>query len=99
MGWCYYGEKCIEYLFGQRVILPYRVIYVLLIYVGATGGLEFIWSLSDKLNGLMAIPNLIGILLLVPVVRRLTADFFSDPEWIRKSPHEYDELLRKPEKK
>ncbi len=96
VGWCYYGEKCIEYLFGSAIITPYRIIYVILIYIGAVGGLEFVWGISDTLNGLMAIHNLIAVLILSPVVVRLTKDFFADPERKRLSPMEYEPLLRRP---
>lgn len=96
VGWCYYGEKCIEFLFGSRVITPYRVVYVALIVVGAIGGLEFVWAISDTLNGLMAIPNLIAILALGSVVGRLSKDFFKDPDRKRNSPMDYESLLKRP---
>ena len=76
LGWEYYGERCAEYLFGPKVILPYRIIWIPFIVIGAIGGLEFIWSLADTLNGLMAIPNLIGLVFLSPVVFKLTKEFF-----------------------
>lgn len=61
LSWEYYGERCAEYLFGAKVILPYRVIFIPFIVLGAIGSLTFIWDLADTLNGLMAIPNLIEI--------------------------------------
>ena len=72
LGWSYYGERCAEYLFGTRVILPYRLLWVLAIPAGAVAGLQPLWLLADVMNGLMAIPNLIALLLLSPVVFRLT---------------------------
>jgi AGCS family alanine or glycine:cation symporter len=72
LGWSYYGERCAEYLFGERVIWPYRVAWVLVIPVGAMGNLGIIWTAADILNGLMAVPNLVALLLLSPVVFRLT---------------------------
>ncbi len=69
LGWCYYGEKkSIEYLLGVKAVLPYRIVFVLAIGVGAVSKLSLVWNISDTLNGLMAIPNLIGLLFLTPVV-------------------------------
>lgn len=64
LGWEYYGERCAEYLFGPKVNMIYRIIWIPFIVIGAIGGLEFVWSLADTLNGLMAIPNLIGLIAL-----------------------------------
>lgn len=83
LGWSYYGEKCWEFLVGTRAILPYRVIWVLAVPLGAIAQLNFAWLLADTLNGLMAIPNLIGLLLLSPVVAKLTRDYFSDKQSAR----------------
>jgi AGCS family alanine or glycine:cation symporter len=77
LGWEYYGERCLEYIFGEKSIFIYRIIFLVLIVVGAIGGLEFIWSLADTLNGMMAIPNLIGVLVLSRIVFKLTKEFFS----------------------
>lgn len=76
LGWSYYGEKCIEYLFGPKSIIVYRLVYLPVIVVGAIGGLQTVWDLADTLNGLMAIPNLIGLLILSPVIVRLTKEYF-----------------------
>lgn len=78
IGWYYYGERCFAYLFGDEHVLIYRLIYIPLTYVGAIGGLENIWDISDTLNGLMAIPNLIGLFLLSGVVAKKTAEYFSN---------------------
>lgn len=77
LGWSYYGERCAEYLFGEKAIVPYRVIWIPFVIIGAVGGLEFIWDLADTMNGLMAIPNLIGVLLLSGTIFRLTKEFFA----------------------
>jgi len=77
IGWNYYGEKAIEYLFGSRAIATYRVLFTAAVIVGATTSLEFVWNFSDLANGLMAIPNLIGLLLLAKVVKAETNRFFS----------------------
>ena len=64
LGWCYYGERSIEYLLGERAIVPYRIVFVIVAYVGAVRTLDFVWLFSDVMNGLMALPNLVGLLLL-----------------------------------
>ncbi|MDX1756248.1 MAG: sodium:alanine symporter family protein [Marinobacter sp.] len=76
LGWSFYGERCIEFLFGVKAIVPYRVLWVAAIYFGATSDLGFIWLLADTLNALMAVPNLIALALLSPVVFKLTRDHF-----------------------
>ncbi len=77
LSWAYYGEKCAEYLLGTKSNIIYRVAWLPLIVVGAIGGLELIWDIADTLNGLMAIPNLIGLIGLSGVVFKLTKEFFS----------------------
>jgi AGCS family alanine or glycine:cation symporter len=81
LGWSVYGERCVEYLFGIRSITPFRVVWVVMIPVGAMAQdqLDFVWLVSDTLNALMAIPNLIALLLLSPVVFTLTRDYFKQP--------------------
>ena len=76
LGWSYYGERCAEFLFGIRIILPYRLLWLVAIIIGALGKLEIIWLLADVLNGLMAIPNLIALVALSPVVFQLTQAHF-----------------------
>ncbi len=78
LGWSFYGEKCVEYLFGIRAIIPFRLLWVVAIPLGAMAKLSFIWLVADTLNALMAIPNLIALLLLSPMVFRLTKAYFSD---------------------
>ncbi|MGB5397648.1 MAG: alanine:cation symporter family protein, partial [Gammaproteobacteria bacterium] len=79
LGWSFYGEKCVEYLFGVKAITPFRVLWVIAIPIGATAKLSFIWLVADTLNALMAIPNLVALLLLSPVVYKLTRDYFAAP--------------------
>ncbi len=81
LGWSYYGEKCWEFLIGTRAIFPYRIIWVLAVPLGAVAQLDFAWLMADTLNGLMAIPNLIGLLLLSPVVAQLTRAYFSEQRY------------------
>jgi len=78
LGWSYYGERCAEYLFGVKVIWPYRLLWIIAIPIGAVSSLEMIWLLADVLNGLMALPNLIALLVLSPLVFKLTREHFKD---------------------
>ncbi|MDI1362931.1 sodium:alanine symporter family protein [Methylotenera sp.] len=78
IGWNYYGEKAVEYLFGSKSIAIYRVVFTAAVIVGATMSLELVWNFSDLMNGMMAIPNLIGLLLLSKVVKAETDRFFSE---------------------
>ncbi len=77
MGWAFYGERCVVYLFGTKGIMPFRVLWVLAIPVGAGADLGLIWLVADTLNAFMAIPNLIGLLLLSPVLFALTREYFA----------------------
>ena len=77
LGWSFYGEKCVEYLFGVKSIMPFRILWCLAAPVGAMANLGFIWLLADTLNALMAIPNLIALILLSPVIFKLTREFFT----------------------
>ena len=76
LGWSYYCERSLEYLFGIRIIMPFRVVWSMAAFVGATLKLGFVWLLADTLNALMAIPNLIALALLSPVVFKITKEFF-----------------------
>lgn len=79
ISWSYYGDRCVDYLFGEKMIRPYRIIYCLLLPVGAAVPLQTIWAVSDIFNAMMAWPNLIGLILLSPVVIRMTREYFADP--------------------
>ncbi len=94
VGWCFYGEKCMEYLFGTKTILPYRIVYIILVFVGTVTSLELVWGIADTFNGLMAIPNLIAILALSGVLAALVKDFFKDPDRKRTSTSEFNSLLK-----
>ena len=78
IGWSFYGERCTEYLFGVKAVPVFRVLWVLAIPVGATTQLDVAWLIADTLNALMALPNLIALLLLSPVVFKLTKEFLSE---------------------
>ena len=75
LGWCYYGEKCATYLFGDKCITIYRVIYVATVMLGTVASLDLVWAAADTFNGLMAIPNLIALLALSGVIIKETKDF------------------------
>jgi AGCS family alanine or glycine:cation symporter len=77
IGWCYYGEKCFEFMFGTKMIVPYRIVFTILIMVGSVVSVPLVWSLGTLLNGFMAFPNLVGLLFLAGVVRKLTIEFFN----------------------
>jgi AGCS family alanine or glycine:cation symporter len=77
IGWSYYGETGIVYLFGARAALPYRLTWLVFVYLGAVGSLHLVWDVADTLNGLMAIPNLIAVLASIPVLLALQREFFS----------------------
>ena len=77
VGWSFYGEKSVYYIFGQKAIIPFRILWVLVIPFGSMMDLKFIWLLADTLNALMAIPNLIAIALLSPVIFMLTKEYFA----------------------
>lgn len=68
LGWSYYGEKAVEYLFGSRAITPYRYLWVVAVFVGSVASIEIVWNFSDAMNGLMAIPNLVALIALSGVI-------------------------------
>ncbi|MCE2425236.1 MAG: sodium:alanine symporter family protein [Pseudomonadales bacterium] len=78
LGWSYYGERCWQYLFREKSLWIYRVFWVAAALLFANVKVELVWHLSDALNGLMAIPNLVGLLLLAPMVFKVTRDYFND---------------------
>jgi AGCS family alanine or glycine:cation symporter len=80
LGWGYYGEKCWIYLAGRKAVLPFRVLWVIAVFGGAVFQLDFVWLLADTLNALMAIPNLISLLLLSPIMLALTKSYFNNSD-------------------
>ena len=79
IGRSYYGETGIVYLLGTRAAIPSRLLWLVFIYLGATGSLQVIWGVADTLNGLMALPNLVSVLGSVPLLLRLQREFFDRP--------------------
>ena len=76
IGWNYYGEKAIEYLFGTKSIRIYRVFFTIAVMIGSMVSLKFVWNFSDLMNGMMALPNLIGLLMLSKVIKAETDRYF-----------------------
>src|SRR5688572_8943364 len=79
IGWSYYGETGVVYLFGAKAAMPYRIAWLVFIYLGSVGSLHLIWDVADTLNGLMAVPNLIAVMFSIPLLLRLQKEFFSGP--------------------
>ena len=78
LSWCLYGTRCAEFLFKTtKIIKPYQVIFCLIIVLGAVTELSLVWDIADTLNGLMALPNLVGLLALSPIVIKLTREYFN----------------------
>ncbi|HHQ47680.1 MAG TPA: sodium:alanine symporter family protein, partial [Acidobacteria bacterium] len=78
LGWSYYGEKSLEFLLGERSVLPYRILFCVVVFFGAVQPLALVWTVADIFNGLMAVPNLIGLLILSGIVARETRQYFID---------------------
>ena len=77
IGWGLYGTRCIEFIFGPKVIKPFMVVYALVAILGATMDLGLLWSIAETFNGLMSIPNLIALFLLSGTVVKLVKDYFA----------------------
>ena len=80
LGWSYYGERCWQYLFNENSLVVYRALWLVAALIFANVEVAFVWNLSDTLNGLMAVPNLVGLLLLAPMVFAVTRQYFARPE-------------------
>ncbi len=96
VAWYYYGEKCIEYLSrgSKAVRLGYQIIYTAMVYVGCVASLDAVWEFADLFNGLMAVPNLIALIVLAPVIKRLSDDFFEDPDLKRPKNADFSHLIQ-----
>ena len=77
IGWSFYGETGAVYLFGDRILIPYRLAWVGFVWLGATGSLQLVWQVADTMNGLMALPNLVAVLGSAALIRKLIREFFS----------------------
>jgi alanine or glycine:cation symporter, AGCS family len=80
LGWCYYGEKAIEYLLGEKAIVPYRIAWVIAVFIGSVMTLKSVWAFADIANGLMAIPNLISLIFLCPIAIAMTRKWLWEAE-------------------
>lgn len=78
LGWAYYGERCVEYFSGKKGLIPYRVLYIIVALIAPVLALDLVWLLADILNALMAIPNLIAVLLLSPVIVKETKKYINN---------------------
>ena len=76
LGWSYYGSKTVEYLFGKVATYVYKVLFVIFIVIGATMNLNLAWDIADTMNGLMALPNLVGVLLLSGTVMKIIKNYY-----------------------
>ena len=77
LSWSYYGQRAVEYLFGQKMVIVYQILFIAVVVVGSISAVQIVWDLSDTFNGLMALPNLIGILLLSPKVVKITKNYIA----------------------
>ena len=68
LGWYYYGERCAVYLFGEKIIFPYKILWIAGVFLGSIAELNILWNMADLMNGLMAIPNIVAVLLLSKVI-------------------------------
>ena len=85
LGWNYYGERCVVYLFGTKAVWPYKLVFVCLVASGAFLHLDMIWIIADIVNGLMAVPNLIGLIALRHVVIEETKLYFAQVSTVRNN--------------
>jgi AGCS family alanine or glycine:cation symporter len=96
LGWSYYGERGAEYLFGKKIILPYKIVYVIFTFLGSVMSLGLVWNIADAMNALMALPNLVCILLLSGVIAKETKIYLNDIDKIDETPiPERDEKTKK----
>ena len=86
LGWAYYGERCVEYFAGRKGLIPYRVLYILVALIAPVIALNLVWLIADILNALMAIPNLIAVLLLSPVIVAETKKYINDLDKVDTTP-------------
>ncbi|WP_431710322.1 alanine/glycine:cation symporter family protein [Glutamicibacter uratoxydans] len=94
LGWCYYGERNVERLFGRKLVMPFRIVFSLVIYVGATTELEAVWNFSDMMNGLMALPNLIGLIILAGMVAKETKWYLKHDPKLEASKAQIEDFMK-----
>lgn len=94
LGWAYYGERNVERLFGRGGVMPYRVIFSLIVFVGCTVPLAVVWNFSDVMNGLMALPNLLGLIILSGLIARETRHYLKHDPKLTATEAEVEEFMR-----
>ena len=77
LGWSHYGSKAVEYLINEKAVIAFRIVFVIFMIVGALSTSSLAWDISDTFNGMMMIPNLIGVLSLAPLVHKITANYIN----------------------
>ena len=85
LGWSYYGERCAQYLWGKKAILPYKIIFVAVVVVGPVLALDLVWTIADILNAFMAVPNLIAVLLLSGTIAKDTKHYLKNLDEVDKT--------------
>ena len=93
LAWAYYGERCVERLVGRGGVVPYRILFSIVVYIGATIELEPVWEFADIMNGLMALPNLIGLVVLSGLVARETKHYLKNDPQLRATREEIDSFM------
>ena len=93
LGWAYYGERNVERLFGRRGVMPYRVFFSVVVFIGATVPLSLVWTFSDLANGLMALPNLVGLLILSGLIARETRHYLRNDPQLRADKAQVDAFM------
>ena len=85
ISWSYYGDRCANYLFGPKAVVPYRIIYVIMHFIGAVATLDLIWRLGDVFLGVVILPNLLALVILSPKVVQLTRSYFERKPWVENA--------------
>jgi AGCS family alanine or glycine:cation symporter len=93
LGWAYYGERCMERLFGRGAVMPYRVVFSAVVFVGCTIPLAVVWNFADVMNGLMAIPNLVGLLILSGLIARETKHYLNNDPKLRANREQVETFM------
>ncbi|MGO1543427.1 MAG: alanine/glycine:cation symporter family protein [Gulosibacter sp.] len=93
LGWAYYGERCMERLFGVKSVPLYRIVFTAVVFIGCTVPLALVWTFADIMNGLMALPNLIGLIALSGLIARETKHYLDHDPKLRATPSEIDEFM------
>ena len=93
LGWSYYGERCMERLVGARGVIPYRMVFTCVVFIGAVTELEVVWNFADVMNGLMAIPNLIGLLVLSGLIVRETRHYLDNDPRLDATASQVEEFM------